>query len=68
MAKVWRRDIEIGPMYLGVKLSPALWWFSLANGLRAVHLLRFGWVEKPGVPGVRIYQATVLWLSVQVGF
>lgn len=68
MTKVSRGEIQIGRVFLAAKFSRDLWWFSLQNGLRAVHLVRLGWVEKPGVPSIRIYQATILWLSFQVGF
>lgn len=68
MKKAWRFELEKGRFYFAVKLCPEMWWFTLANGLRAVHLFRLGWIEKPGMPGIRIYQATFLWLSLQVSF
>ncbi|WP_300434717.1 hypothetical protein [Zoogloea sp.] len=68
MKKVWRYEVERGRFFFAAKLCFEPWFFTLANGLRAVHLFRLGWIEKPGVPGVRIYQATLLWLSLQVSF
>lgn len=50
-----------------VNVANELWYNTLANGERHIHLFNAGWYECNDCHGVRLWSVTILWLLVRVG-
>ena len=55
-------------LFAQIKIATDLWYDTKTNGERSVYLFQLGWYEQPKAGDAKLFNLTILFLSIQLGF
>ena len=56
-----------GKLFAQIKVANELWYNTLKNDEKVVHLFSFGWTEMEEHQPHKLYTLIILWISIKIG-